>query len=225
MPSIPHWDDPDAPWDKLTLGVHVMPGVWAITGGECARQVDHKKTKDKDGARIRDMGLLPPRLQAVGRLAGRDANGQPNDDWAQLQRIMPDIHPKKPGGIKQPLKIYHPAAALIGVTTVYVERIRPPEIKDGILEFAIDMIEWSAEPKKTNVKPKVTPPTDSEIMVAQLRGAGSWRTSTIQPFISAEDYDADHQPLSNTDTRNPPEATLNRSIDPSSAIAPFLTGQ
>lgn len=217
MPAIPHWDDPDAPWDKLTLGVHVMPGVWEINGGECVRQIDEKKGKDLDHARIRDMGLKPPRLQARGRLVSRE-------DWEQLQRVLPDMHPRKPGGIKQPLKIYHPAAALLGITTVYVDRIRPPEINNGVLELAIDMIEWSDEPKKTKVRPKPPPPTDTEIMRAVLRGAGSWRTSTIQPYVTDDLFDADHKPLSNSDTRNPPEAGLNRSIDPGSAIAPFLLG-
>lgn len=218
MAGLPHWDDPGAPWDRLTLGVHVMPGVWEINGGECARQIDEKKGKDLDHARIRDTGLKAPRLQARGRLVSRE-------DWEQLQRVMPDIHPKKPGGIKHTLKIYHPAAALLGITTVYVDRVRPPEIQNGVLELAIDMIEWNDDPKPTKVKSKVAPPTDQDVMVAQLRGAGVWRTSTIQPSIDNAFYDPDHQPLSNTDTRNPPEATLNRSIDPSSAIAPFLLGQ
>lgn len=218
MPSIPHWDDPGAPWDQLTLGVHVMPGVWEINGGECVRQIDEKKGKDLDHPRIRDMGLKSPRLQARGRLVSRD-------DWEQLQRVMPDIHPRKPGGIKQPLRIYHPAAALLGVTTIYVDRVRPPDIQNGVLELAIDMIEWSEEPRKTQVRQKPPPPTEAAIMVAQLRGAGSWKTSTIQPYISDANYDADHQPLSNSDARNPPESGLHQSIDPSSAVAPFLLGQ
>lgn len=220
MPALPHWEDPEAPWDKLTLGVHVMPGVWEITGGECFRQIDEKKSKDKDSARIRDMGLRPPRLQARGRLALYTPSGDLTDEWDRLQQVMPDINPKKPGGLKQPLSIYHPAAALLGITTIYVERVRPPEVQDGILELAIDMIEWTAEPKKTKVasKAKVATSQDTAIMVEQLRGAGQWRSSTLQAANNPDDYDsldADIAALTGNDTRNPPEFSAVRGIDPS----------
>jgi hypothetical protein len=192
-----------------------MPGIWEITSGECARQVDHKKTKDKDGARIRDMGLLPPRMSARGRMSTVE-------DWEMLQQTMPDIHPRKAGGIKFPLSIFHPATALLGVTQVYVERIRPPEIKDGILEISIDMIEWSDQPKPTKVKTKPTP-TDADvaIMVAQLRGAGQFNTSVLQAANISYDppastFDEDFAKLTGEDTRHPPEFTAVSSIDPSS---------
>ena len=212
--TLSHWDDPDAPWDRLMLGGHVMPGIWEITSGECARQVDHKKTKDKDGARIQDMGLLPPRMSARGRMCSVE-------DWEMLQQIMPDIHPKKKGGLKFPLSIFHPAVALLGVSQVYVERVRPPEIKDGILELAIDMIEWTSDPKATKVKKtSAEPPMDADvaIMVAQLRGAGQFHTSTLQAAnISYQppEYtlDDDFAALSGQ-SRNPPEFTVSKSIDP-----------
>lgn len=220
MPAnLPHWEDPGSPWDKLILGDNVMPGVWAIIGGECARQVDHKKTKEKDKARIKDLGLLPPRLQAKGRMVSRLPNGDPTGDWEALQRIMPDINPRKAGGPKFPLKIYHPAAALIGVSVIYVERVRPPEVEGGILTLAIDMIEWTESPKKTNVqkKPDVEISADAAIMVEQLRGAGQWRTSTLRAANGPDQFnsvDADIAALSGRDYRNPPEFSV-KSIDPS----------
>lgn len=211
MTALPHWEDPGNPWDKLILGNNVMPGVWSITGGECMRQVDHKKTKEKDKARIKDLGLLPPRLQAKGLLHSRA-------DWEALQKIMPDIHPKKAGGPKFPLKIYHPAAAIIGVSMVYVERIRPPEIENGLLSFQIDMIEWSDQPKKTkSEKPKVAISNEAAVMVEQLRGAGQWRTSTLRAANDPEQFnsvDADLAALSGKDYRNPPEFSA-KSLDPS----------
>ena len=211
--TLSHWDEPEAPWDRLMLGGHVMPGIWEITSGECARQVDHKKTKNKDGARIQDMGLLPPRMSARGRMVSVE-------DWEMLQQIMPDIHPKHAGGLKFPLSIFHPAVAVLGVSQVYVERVRPPEVKDGVLEFTIDMIEWSDQPKPTKVKKSVETKTDADvaIMVAQLRGAGQFHTSTLQaanisylpPEYTADD---DFAALSGQ-SRNPPEFTVSKSIDP-----------
>ena len=221
MAALPHWEDEGQPWDKLILGDNVMPGVWTITGGECARQVDHKKTKEKDKAHIKDLGLLPPRLQIKGRMAAWLPSGEPTGHWEALQRIMPDINPRKAGGPKFPLKIYHPAAAIIGVNMIYVERIRPPEVDvHGILEMQLDVIEWTDQPKKTNVqKPKVPVSDDAAIMVAQLRGAGQWNTSTLRAANDPATFnsvDADLAALSGHDYRNPPEFSA-KSIDPSAS--------
>jgi len=202
-----------------------MPGIWEITGGECARQVDHKKTKDKDGARIKDLGLLPPRFSARGRMCTPE-------DWDALQQIIPDINPRKKGGPKFPLSIFHPAVALLGVNTIYVERIRPPELKDGILEIQIDMIEF-AEPKKTNVSKKPATPSgyigtdeDAQILAAQnrnwaLRRAGISGTGNFEdagaPNQSNFDHasDAEFAKLTGEDTRHSPSDTVVASIDPS----------
>jgi hypothetical protein len=219
MAALPHWEDDGDPWDKLILGDNVMPGVWTITGGECARQVDHKKTKSKDKALIKDLGLLPPRLQIKGRMASRLPNGEPTGHWEALQKIMPDINPRKAGGPKFPLKIYHPAAAIIGVNTIYVERIRPPEVNaNGILEMQLDVIEWTETPKKTNVqKPKEPGLDDAVVMVAQIRGAGQWNTSTLRAANDPESFtavDPDIVAPTGHDYRNPPELSA-KDIDPS----------
>lgn len=153
--TLSNWEDFGSPWDRMQLGKYTLPGVWAVTSGECARQVDHKKTKDKDGARIKDLGVLPSRFAARGEIIvgwGVDYGV----DWETMQEVIAYINPKKKGGLKYPLDIFHPAIAVLGVHTIYVERIRPPEIKDGKMEFTFDMIEW-ADPKDT--KSKKTPDT------------------------------------------------------------------
>lgn len=139
--ALEWWESADAPWDRLELGKHEMPGIWEIVSGECARQVDHKKTKGKDGAHIKDLGVLPSRFTARGRMISYA-------DWVRLQEIVPDLNPRSKGGLRKPTTIYHPAVALLGVNTVYVERIRVPTIRTGILEIHLDLIEWT-EPKPT----------------------------------------------------------------------------
>lgn len=230
MSGLLHWDHKSAPWDRLELGVFVMPGVWEITGGECARQVDHKKTKDKDGANIQDLGLLPPRITARGRMVSKK-------DWDTLQFIMPDINPRKPGGPKFPLTIFHPAVALLGVNTVYVERIRPPELKDGILEIQIDMIEF-AEPKATKIVKKPAAPSayigtdeDAAILAAQQGNWGLRRGKfggTVTPGGSLAgdelnlkfDHASDEEfaKLTGEDTRHPPSDTAVASINPAGSV-------
>lgn len=212
MTALPHWEDPGNPWDKLILGNNVMPGVWAVVSGVAELEIDSKKTKGKDRARVKPLGLLPPKIQAKGQLVTRA-------DWEALQKIMPDLQPRKPGGPKFALKIYHPAAAIIGVNMVIVERFRSPEINNGICEITIDLVDWTEEPKKVNVQKKAKPPisSDAEVMVAQLRGAGQWNSSTMRAANDPEQFnsvDADLAALSGKDYRNPPEFTA-KSIDPS----------
>lgn len=214
MAALPHWEDAGSPWDRLTLGDNVMPGVWTVVNGVAELEVDTKKTKGKDRARVKPLGLLPPKIQAKGRLVTRE-------DWESLQRIMPDLQPRKPGGPKFALKIYHPAAALIGLTMVIVERFRTPEINGGICEVTIDLIDWTEEPKKTNMqaKPKTATSDGNAVLADQLRGAGQWRTSTLRAANEPEQFnsvDADLAALSGKDYRNPPEFTA-KEIDPAGA--------
>lgn len=235
--TISDWEADDSAWDRLQLGTFVMPGVWEITGGECARQVDHKKTKDKDGARIKDLGLLPPRFTARGRMLAKKKNQTTKSDWESLQEILPDINPRKKGGPKFPLSIFHPAVAVLGVNTIYVERIRPPEIRDGILEISIDMIEF-AEPKATNISKKPATPSgyigtdeDAKILAAQNRNWGLRRAGILAGSPAGGSFDDAGAPnqtnfdhasdeefakLTGEDTRHPPESTVVGSIDPSS---------
>jgi hypothetical protein len=142
-PRLDYWDDLEAGWDSLWIDNKLMPGVWQITSGECARQVDHKKTKGKDGARIRDQGMLPSRFSAKGQLVSRE-------DWIAMQGLIAEINPRKTGKMKKPLAVYHPAIAFLGVGTIYVERVRVPEIRQGICEISLDMIEWTDTPKASN---------------------------------------------------------------------------
>lgn len=142
------WGHPSGPWDFLTIGSIAMPGVWEITSGECARQVDHKKTKGKDGARIKDMGLLPARFTAVGKIITEK-------EWIELQAVIPEISPRRKGGLRTPFTIFHPAVALLGVNTIYVERVRVPEVKADILEIQIEMIEWTETPKQARTSTQV----------------------------------------------------------------------
>jgi len=212
MATLPHWEDAGAPWDKLILGDNVMPGVWSVINGAAELEIDTKKTKGHDKARVKPLGLLPPKIQAKGQLISRE-------DWESLQKIMPDIQPKKPGGPKFAMKIYHPAAAFMGLTSVIVERVRSPEISNGICEITLDLIDWTEQPKKTNFqKPKAPLISDQgNVMVEQLRGAGQWRTSTLKAANDPASYDSldsDLAALSGRDYRNPPEFSA-KDIDPS----------
>lgn len=221
--GLPHWDEVGGPWDGLQLGVYLMPGVWKIGGDGCSRQVDHKKTKNKDGARIKDLGVLPARFNARGTMVSMA-------DWATLQTIIPDINPKKKGGLRFPLAIFHPAVALLGITTIYVEKVRPPEVDErGIMTIEIDMIEWTAEPKATKTSSAVALPAgyvgideDKAILQAQNQ---SWaqRRAGITSNVGdgrppgGETPDEEFARLTGGDSRKPPSSTAVAEIDPGMA--------
>jgi hypothetical protein len=196
--ALAYWDDEDAAWDLLYLNEQLMPGVWEIVSGECSRQVDHKKTKDKDGAKIRDLGLLPARFTAKGQIVTRE-------DWRALQAMLPIINPRTPGKERSPLTIYHPAITLIGVQIVYVEKLRVPEVKKGILEVQIDLLEWT-EPKAAKVKvvPKSAGKDWAGIVNTQMTNARmpppSEQINTPHPLLpaGAGEEDEDEFPMFNT---------------------------
>jgi hypothetical protein len=139
---IPWWyeDDDEHVWDRLQLGKHVMPGIWKVSC-VCARDIDKKKGKGKDGAKIKDRGYDAAEVSFVGKLESKD-------DWQALQQILPDIHPRKKGGKRKDMTAAHPSLAVMGVTRIYVKSIKAPEIEDGIMEMTIEAIEFIPSPPK-----------------------------------------------------------------------------
>lgn len=146
--SIPHPEDDGDAWDMLVLGNFAMPGIWTVTG-DVARDLDKKKSKGKDGQRIKDNGYLNAEIVLIGQMTDRD-------DWKVMINAMKDIHPRKKGSATEPLACEHPVLAFLGITNVYVQRISSPRIVDGILEIRIAVLEWLPKPK-VKKKPKGLP--------------------------------------------------------------------
>jgi hypothetical protein len=137
MGSIAHPEDSDA-WDQVTLGPVKLPGIWTVEG-EATLELEVKKTRGKDGARFRDNGYDPAELTLVGRMIERS-------DWNTMQSALKQIHPRL-GKPRNPLTLEHPAAAYLGVTTVYVKSVSTPRMEGGILTLEIDVLEWVEAPK------------------------------------------------------------------------------
>ncbi len=168
MAELPFWDDfkDSSPWDMLALGEHVLPGSWTVDA-TCERELDVKKSKGKDGGRVKDCGYKAGEITFVGKLGGRDLEVT-REQWREMQRVLEALHPRKKGGPRNPLAASHPALAVMGITTVYIKSIRAPEISDGIMTLRIDAMEWVPEPKKA--KPKT-----------ETKSGGPAR-STVDPF-------------------------------------------
>jgi len=141
----PHWDQRDWPdaWDALILGEDEWPGVWEISGAGVSRKIDIKKQAGTDGASMTDEGYQPAQLTITGTIWTKD-------QWSELQRLIPKVHPRKPGGSRTPMEIYHPQSALLGITQIYINKIgipKKPSAGDGLLTLSMSAVEWVPAPK------------------------------------------------------------------------------
>jgi hypothetical protein len=59
---VPFWDDAPGAWDTLSLGGQTMPGL-ATVQGRVGRKMDTRSRPGADGARVRDRGYEPARLE------------------------------------------------------------------------------------------------------------------------------------------------------------------
>lgn len=150
--SLAWWADGSLLWDTLLLGGEVMPGIAAVTC-EVERKLDVQPIKGGDGATIQDQGYVPGPVGIALKI-------WLPEQWVELQRVLPRIHPRAPGGVRSPLEIIHPAANVLGVHTIYVSKIAAPVIdRSRAAVIAIAGIQWFPAPKtaKANKKPKASP--------------------------------------------------------------------
>jgi len=137
------WHDADGfTWDRLHLAGETWPGLWVVTGQGVSRKLDVKRVKGSDQATIADEGYNPSKMTLNGTIWTRE-------QWRDLQKLLPLIHPKRKGGSRTPLQIIHPQANFLGVDNVYVESIGNPDLdrSTGIMTISIGVLEWVPVPK------------------------------------------------------------------------------
>lgn len=142
--GLPYWDDRDDPlaWDTLILNDEIWPGVCEISGAGVSRKVDVKKGKGEDGATLKDEGYDLARLSITLTIYS-------DGDWVELQRLLPTIHPRRKGGTRTPISIVNPQCNLLGVSSIYIDKIsipKKPKSGDGLVELEMSAIEWVPEP-------------------------------------------------------------------------------
>jgi hypothetical protein len=134
-------------WDIVRIDDTPLPGLCTCEV-EPSRDIENTKEKGKDGRSLTDNGYAGSPVN-IGIMIWR------NDQLKALFDIMPKMHPRKPGGVSAPLNLYHPAAALMGINVIAVQKIRIPTPEDdGILRVQVSAIEWFPETqiKSTNAK-------------------------------------------------------------------------
>ncbi len=139
-------DNSGSLWDRLRLGGIFFPGMWSCAAHK-KRQLDIVKVRGRDGVRILDNGYFGVGLTCMGTFWQQS-------QWDEFQEILPDFDPQKtiaiPGGRvigRSPLDIYHPAAAILGVGTVYIVEIGIAKPERGMLQIPLELIQWFTRPK------------------------------------------------------------------------------
>jgi len=126
-------------WDSLRLGGDVVPGVWQLETSK-KRDLIIVKLRLRDGVGILDNGYFGVGLKATGRI-------WTPEQWNDFQAKFPNYDPPQPGGTRAPLSIFHPAAAFLGVSTVYIGEFSMPSPSRGSIWINIDMVQWFPRPK------------------------------------------------------------------------------
>lgn len=163
--ELAFWDETKgACWDRLVLDGEALPGVWSVEG-ECEFELDKKKSKGKDGASVSNQGYVPAEIVLHGEIHNRK-------EWSEMQPVLRALHPRKKGGSKNPIKVEHPALAVMGIDTVFMRSIKPPEISDGKLTLRIGVVEWIRPVVK---KKPATEDTDA-VPFVETSSPGLWST-------------------------------------------------
>ncbi|MHA1572453.1 MAG: hypothetical protein ACTSX8_00510 [Alphaproteobacteria bacterium] len=188
MAALAFWDERTGAlteWDLLILAGEVWPGIVTIDGQGVSRQIDVKKPKGGDQARLTDEGYRNGKFKATLEIWERA-------QWEELQRLLPLIHPRRKGGARTPLQIIHPAPNLLGIDNVYITRMPIIRLdrRSLIGEVVIECIEWTEAPKPVkkaagrgggSCKQPAAPPTTGD-PVADVNALAAY----AQALVAAE---------------------------------------
>jgi hypothetical protein len=146
----------DNPWDRLSLAGLVMPGLWSCTATP-AILMDVQKPNGFDGAALVSRGYLNSGISITGRI-------WTPDQWAEFQRVLPMIwrRPDKFAvtdqkrqrgqvqGQQKAISIVHPAVNSVGITSIIITKLSPPEETGdrGVKQIKLTAMEYVPEPQR-----------------------------------------------------------------------------
>jgi hypothetical protein len=180
-PVIPFWVDEALSvgyWDGLWLAGQLLPGKWKL-GVKKARDVEKAKQGGIDGNALKDKGYLGAVLSATGLIWTKD-------QWVELETLIPQFDPKAAGSIRTPVDIWHPAAQLLSVYTVYVREIEVPQLTSQILTVNFSLEEWFASLKPAKAPGKKTDGVDPGNKPTGFDGAGGFNAGGGRGFVNPD---------------------------------------
>jgi hypothetical protein len=140
MPSAPYWDDAPEAWDQITIAGTTLPGQAIISGDGIGRKIDVKSGPGRDGAKIRDRGYEPARFDI-------ECITWTKEQFNELLPIVEQLQPKRRGGNRDPVDVSHPSLSILGIRSMYIEKVGMPISKSGRFHVPIKAIEWVTQPR------------------------------------------------------------------------------
>ncbi len=129
-------------WDTIYLAGVRWPGIASVSGKGIARRIDVKRSKGSDGARLKDEGNDPGEFSISILIYNQG-------DWVELQRLLPSVSPRRPGGPRSPIGVIYPSLQVLGITTCYIKGVPVFALDKATqqLTVTLECIEWIARPK------------------------------------------------------------------------------
>ncbi len=131
-------------WDIVYLDGTALPGVCTCKIN-ATRAIETVHEKGKDGVSQKDNGYKGA-LVEIGITIWKE------EQLVELNKQIPDFHPRKTGAASGPVSLEHPTALLLGVTGIRITKINVPTPTSGMLLVLISAIEFFplASIKKSN---------------------------------------------------------------------------
>ncbi len=193
------WDTNPKLWDTLVIDNIALAGVWEVEPvNGTVRNVKAKRSKGKDGAKLKDHGLEEANL----RLTGRITSGMWEDAKEDIYRLLPPTE----GAEQAPHTVSHPMCAAMRIDKIIVRGIKPHPPDRGIMKIEINATKWVKEVSDTKTTEKFR------------QGVSEVDTQADQYERLGRQYD----PPGTHDSEATAQAVDNYLSDPSSTASPFL---
>ena len=147
---VPDWDPGNAndsfgqltEWDRLVIGDNVMPGVASVDGDKDAK-IDLKVTQGTDGANATHLGMANAPISVRLKMW----TVQQLEDY---RRILPHLVARTGKARPDPVSVYHPALAMMGICSLFVKSVGLPRVTSpgGPVEVMIRFLEYLPPNKK-----------------------------------------------------------------------------
>jgi hypothetical protein len=160
----------DGSWDRCILGDDALPGIVRVTV-DTSRDVQQVVSPGVDAPSLKDQGFRGATVSIEWEVWS-EQGGRDLSKLNEAQRILAKLSPRRPGGVKEPVAIVHPATALAGVTHIYSASYTIPPIKGGRLVIPIKALEWFPPEETTKPAQQAAAPPAGGGANAQAGAAG-----------------------------------------------------
>ncbi len=123
-------------WDRLFLGGKTWPGL-AIVEPQQNRAISVAKRRGREPT-LTDNGYDPGQIKVT-------VKAWTEEQWSELQNLIPEFSPRKNETVRTPLEIWHPATDVLGIDAVVITSVSMKHPSDQILLVEMNLLQWFPE--------------------------------------------------------------------------------